>query len=46
MKSILSIGLDQKADSLEQRSSQLSLPLHQNIRGPEYYQNFEEENNA
>jgi transposase len=46
MKSILSIGLDQKADSLEQRSSQLSLPLHQNIRGPEYYQNFKEENHA
>jgi transposase len=46
MKSILSIGLDQRPDTLEQSSSQLSLPLHPNIRGPEYYQKHEEENSA
>jgi len=39
MKAILSCGLDQRQDTLEQTSGQLSLPLHQNIRGPEYYQN-------
>ena len=38
MKAILSGGLDQRQDIEEQRSGQLSLPLHQNIRGPEYYQ--------
>ena len=38
MKAILSGGLDQRQDTPEQRSGQLSLPLHQNIRGPEYYQ--------
>lgn len=38
MKAILSSGLDQRQDTPEQRSGQLSLPLHQNIRGPEYYQ--------
>ena len=37
MKAILSTGLDQQQDILE-LSNQLSLPLHQNIRGPEYYQ--------
>ena len=37
MKAILSSGLDQRQDTPEQRSGQLSLPLHQNIRGPEYY---------
>ena len=46
MKSILSIGLDQRPDTLEQSSGQLSLPLHQNVRGPEYYQKHEEENRA
>ena len=39
MKAILSCGLDQQQDTPEQPSGQLSLPLHQNIRGPEYYQN-------
>jgi transposase len=38
MKSILSSGLDRRQDIEEQRSGQLSLPLHQNIRGPQYYQ--------
>jgi hypothetical protein len=38
MKAILSGGLDQRQDIEEQRSGQLGLPLHQNIRGPEYYQ--------
>jgi hypothetical protein len=38
MKAILSGGLDQRQDTPEQRSGQLSLSLHQNIRGPEYYQ--------
>jgi hypothetical protein len=37
MKAILSTGLDQQQDILEP-PSQMSLPLHQNIRGPEYYQ--------
>ncbi|MDP2731035.1 MAG: IS21 family transposase [Dehalococcoidales bacterium] len=38
MKAILSGRLDQRQDIEEQHSGQLSLPLHQNIRGPEYYQ--------
>jgi len=38
MKAILSSGLDQRRDTPEPRSGQLSLPLHQNIRGKEYYQ--------
>lgn len=46
MKSILSIGLDQKTEIPETGFGQLSLPWHQNIRGPQYYQKFEEENNA
>jgi len=37
MKAILSAGLDRQQDSLES-SGQMSLPLHQNIRGREYYQ--------
>ena len=37
MKAILSTGLDQQQDILDP-PSQMSLPLHQNIRGPEYYQ--------
>jgi transposase len=41
MKAILAGGLDQRQDIEEKRSGQLSLPLHQNIRGPEYYQNEE-----
>lgn len=36
MKAILSTGLDQQQDNWE-RPDQMSLPLHQNIRGPEYY---------
>jgi transposase len=46
MRSILSIGLDQRPDPAEQNFGQLSLPLHENIRGPEYYQKFEEEKDA
>lgn len=46
MKSILSIGLDLRPDTSEQSFGQLSLPWHQNIRGSEYYQKYEEENNA
>jgi transposase len=38
MKAILSGGLDQRLEIEEFSSAQLSLPLHQNIRGPEYYQ--------
>ena len=38
MKAILAGGLDQRQDNYEQPTRQLSLPLHQNIRGPEYYQ--------
>jgi transposase len=38
MKTILATGLDQQRDIGEQTSGQLSLPLHQNIRGKEYYQ--------
>jgi transposase len=37
MKAILSGGLDQRLDQDEPSAGQLSLPLHQNIRGPEYY---------
>ncbi len=37
MKAILTAGLDRKQDSRES-SAQISLPLHQNIRGREYYQ--------
>jgi len=37
MKAILSTGLDQQQDN-EERPVQMSLPLHQNIRGREYYQ--------
>jgi transposase len=37
MKAILTAGLDRKQDSRES-SGQMSLPLHQNIRGREYYQ--------
>jgi hypothetical protein len=37
LNNILSIGLDRQPDSLES-SGQMSLPLHENIRGPEYYQ--------
>jgi transposase len=37
MKAILDKGLDQRPETEEQRSGQLSLPLHHNIRGPEYY---------
>ena len=37
MKAILTAGLDRKQDSLGS-SGQMSLPLHQNIRGREYYQ--------
>jgi len=44
MKAILASGLDQQPDHNEAPSRQLSLPLHQNIRGPEYYQ--EEKNHA
>ena len=36
MKAILSAGLDKQPDSRE--TGQMSLPLHQNIRGKEYYQ--------
>jgi transposase len=36
MKAILATGLDKQPDSRETR--QMSLPLHQNIRGKEYYQ--------
>jgi hypothetical protein len=43
MKSILSSGLDRRQDIEEQRSGQLSLPLHQNIRGCQYYQYKEKE---
>jgi transposase len=38
MKAILAAGLDQRPDNEGQRSGQLSLPLHPNIRGPQYYQ--------
>jgi transposase len=38
MKSILSIGLDRQPEGREPGTRQLSLPLHQNIRGHEYYQ--------
>ena len=38
MKAILSGGLDQRPNQDDQPVGQLSLPLHQNIRGPEYYQ--------
>jgi transposase len=41
MKSILSIGLDRQPERGGQRTGQLSLPLHQNIRGREYYQRGE-----
>ena len=37
MKAILASGLDQHQDTPE-NSAQMSLPLHQNIRGQEYYQ--------
>ena len=37
MKAILTAGLDRKQDGRES-SAQISLPLHQNIRGREYYQ--------
>ena len=38
MKAILAGGLDQRPEPEEQPpGTQLSLPLHQNIRGPEYY---------
>lgn len=37
MKAILSSGLDLRRDTPEY-SVRMSLPLHQNIRGPEYYQ--------
>jgi transposase len=37
MKAILTAGLDRQQDNGE-RSAQMSLPLHQNIRGREYYQ--------
>jgi transposase len=36
MKAILSAGLDKQPDSRE--TGQMSLPLHQNIRGKQYYQ--------
>jgi len=42
MKAILSAGLDQQSDPEETGSIQLQLPLHQNIRGPQYYQSKEE----
>jgi transposase len=45
MKAILSSGLDQQPETPE-HYGQMSLPFHENIRGPEYYQKFEEENNA
>jgi transposase len=38
MKAILAGGLDQRPDNEEPAFPQLSLPLHPNIRGPEYYQ--------
>jgi transposase len=38
MKAILASGLDQQRNTEEQTSEQLRLPLHQNIRGQEYYQ--------
>lgn len=38
MKTILSGGLDQRPENEEQPCRQLCLPIHQNIRGPEYYQ--------
>jgi transposase len=38
MQAILANGLDQRPEAEEQASStQLALPLHPNIRGPEYY---------
>jgi transposase len=38
MKTILVQGLDQRPETEQQPpGTQLSLPLHQNIRGPEYY---------
>ncbi len=37
MKAILSAGLDRQLDNVE-NSGQMSLPLHQNIRGRGYYQ--------
>jgi len=41
MKAILSSGLDHRQDIEEQRSAQLRLPLHHNIRGSEYYRHKE-----
>jgi hypothetical protein len=35
MKAILASGLDKQPD--RQEGGQMSLPLHQNIRGKEYY---------
>lgn len=45
MKTILSSGLDQQPETPEPYG-QMSLPFHENIRGPEYYQKSEEEKNA
>jgi hypothetical protein len=36
MKAILTASLDKQPDSRE--TGQMSLPLHQNIRGKQYYQ--------
>jgi len=40
MKAILTAGLDRQPDigSFQGKDGQMSLPLHQNIRGREYYQ--------
>ena len=37
MKAILAAGLDREPDG-QKSGRQMSLPLHQNIRGKEYYQ--------
>jgi len=43
MNAILSAGLDRQRDVADERPRQMTLPLHQNIRGREYYQTFNQE---
>ena len=45
MSAILAAGLDRQPDTTGEPPRQMTLPLHGNIRGREYYATFNQEEN-
>jgi hypothetical protein len=43
MRAILAAGLDRQPDTAGEQPRQISLPLHSNIRGRDYYATFNQE---